>query len=298
MPLVSVAMTTYNGERYLREQLDSIFRQTVQDFELVIRDDCSSDGTWQIVQDYAGRFPCIRAVRNERNVGFRQNFADALSLCTGDFVAFADQDDVWTQTHLEDLLSCIGENYLACGNVDLIDDTGKTLKNMRINVNRFISENYPSQFLQLLHINFVQGCTCLFKKELISRIIPIPQNQKYHDNWIGLVAASYMKPIVYLNKILLHYRQHGKNVTSQGKYSVFEKIEEKLKWNDDVVPYLSQDEQLNIHASVHDYLFRFVHKIFSVKDVLYFFRNYKLIYQTESLRLLPFRFVKRFILWR
>ncbi len=297
MPLVSVAMTTYNGERYLREQLDSIFRQTVQDFELVIRDDCSSDGTWQIVQDYAGRFPCIRAVRNERNVGFRQNFADALSLCTGDFVAFADQDDVWTERHLELLLGSIGDKDLACADAELVDETLHPLQLRMHEVchlsRPFADERSLRYFLFCGH-NFVQGAAMLVRRSFLLQHIPIPELAEFHDYWFALHAALG-NGIAYSFEPVLLYRQHGGNVTEMNTTSLLRRTVTAIRLRGEhrehkrrqiaLLELLLAEHQGQVgEAALQDCLgfFRAWEAKRSPSYVYFFLKNYKLTHASES----------------
>lgn len=95
MKTVSIVMCTYNGEQFLREQLDSILAQTYPIHELIIQDDCSTDHTADIVREYARQYPFIRFHANISNLGFNRNFQDALSKAEGDYIAIADQDDIW-----------------------------------------------------------------------------------------------------------------------------------------------------------------------------------------------------------
>ena len=124
---VSIALATYNGEMFLREQLDSILNQSVRNFELVICDDCSKDSTWDILNEYAIADSRIRILRNDKNLGFLGNFEKAIQHTQEKFVALADQDDIWLPNHLEILLDTIGDKMLACGNAELIDKEGKSL---------------------------------------------------------------------------------------------------------------------------------------------------------------------------
>jgi len=104
---ISIAMAAYKGERFLREQFDSVARQTLPPFELVITDDSPDSGTYDLVMEFARRmsFP-VRIYRNAQRLGFHANFCKAISLCKGDFVAFCDQDDVWMDNKLFDATSC------------------------------------------------------------------------------------------------------------------------------------------------------------------------------------------------
>ena len=107
--MISIALASYNGSKYIREQLDSILEQTYQDFELIICDDCSTDNTWQILQEYAQKDSRIKVFENERNLGFKKNFEKAISLCNGKYIALSDQDDIWIDNHLEVL--CIRQVF-------------------------------------------------------------------------------------------------------------------------------------------------------------------------------------------
>ena len=98
---VSVVMTTYNGELFLREQLDSILCQTYPIHELIVQDDCSTDNTVEIIKEYATRHPFIKLYVNEHNLGFNKNFKTAVMKATGDYVAIADQDDIWFPEKIE-----------------------------------------------------------------------------------------------------------------------------------------------------------------------------------------------------
>ena len=105
---VSVIMTTYNGEKYLREQIDSIISQTYPIYELIIQDDGSTDNTVSIARDYAKSNPAVKVFVNEKNLGLNQNFKTAVMRATGDFVAISDQDDVWYPQKIERQIAAIG----------------------------------------------------------------------------------------------------------------------------------------------------------------------------------------------
>ena len=102
--MISVAMTTYNGEKYLKEQIDSILSQSEKDIELIICDDCSTDNTNKILSDYTEKDKRVHVYKNELNLGYVKNFEKAISLCSGDYIALSDQDDIWLPEHLSVLL--------------------------------------------------------------------------------------------------------------------------------------------------------------------------------------------------
>ena len=100
MKTVSVVMCTYNGEKYIREQIDSILNQTYPIYELIIQDDCSTDGTVSIINEYVNKFSNVQLYINEKNLGFNTNFESVAMKAHGDFVAISDQDDVWMPNKL------------------------------------------------------------------------------------------------------------------------------------------------------------------------------------------------------
>lgn len=108
MKTVSVVMATYNGGKYLKEQLDSIINQTYPIYEIIIQDDCSTDGTKAILEDYACKHENIKLFFNKQNLGFNENFKSAVKHATGDYVAIADQDDVWFNNKIERQVEQIG----------------------------------------------------------------------------------------------------------------------------------------------------------------------------------------------
>ena len=128
--MISIAMTTYNGEKYLREQLDSILNQTYKDFELIICDDCSTDSTVQIIKSYID--PRIKLFINEKNLGFKKNFEKAIKLCTGEYIALSDQDDIWELDHLKILYDKINGADLICGNNLIFNQNGDSLTNAEL----------------------------------------------------------------------------------------------------------------------------------------------------------------------
>ena len=94
---IDILMATYNGEKYLREQIDSILNQTFKDFNLIICDDCSKDSTWQILEEYQKKDSRIKIIKNEKNLGYNKNFEKLLSFVKSDYFMLSDQDDFWLE---------------------------------------------------------------------------------------------------------------------------------------------------------------------------------------------------------
>lgn len=210
-------MCTYNGARYLREQLDSIAAQTRPPDELVVCDDRSTDRTTDIVRDFASSatFP-VRLFVNTENLGSTKNFERAVSLCEGDAIALADQDDVWHPSklrRLEDALTQSPRAGLVFTDAEVVDERlaplGFTLW-QRIN----FSEEEKSRisrgegFDVLLEHNVVTGATMAFRSEFRPLVLPIPtEGRLIHDGWIALLVAAVAE-LVFVSEPLIKYRQH------------------------------------------------------------------------------------------
>ena len=227
---LSIALATYNGEKYLREQLDSILQQSIQDFELIVCDDSSTDSTLKILNEYAEKDVRIKIFANEKNLGFRKNFEKAISLCSGDYIALSDQDDVWTENHLQVLLENIGDNDLVGANAFLCDEKAKPIGVGLLSCSKieFLPNSKDDWFFFLLHSNIFQGAACMFRKTLVQKAFPIPENVKFHDYWLALIA-SVNGGVVYVNECILYYRQHRTNVTENEKWNFWAKIKNAIK---------------------------------------------------------------------
>jgi|GEM_PF-837929 len=202
-------MCTYNGEKYLIKQLDSIVKQTYSNIELIIIDDCSSDLTFKLLEEYALSYHFIRVYQNSSNVGFNKNFEKGLSLAKGEFIAISDQDDIWYPEKLAKLYEHIGENWLIFSNSALIDETDALTGRRLFGKIGFSDLNYQS----ILIYNLVTGHTVLLKKEFLKYILPFPSDG-YYDWWMGFIALRHRR-LVYLDQILTAYRVHHRSVIQQ-----------------------------------------------------------------------------------
>ena len=205
-PLISIAMATYNGEKYLKEQLESIYAQTYKNIEVIVTDDCSTDKTVEILKQYAASYQ-LKYFVNEQNLGYVKNFEKAISLCSGDFIALSDQDDIWETDKLEVLLNKIGSNLLIHSDCSIIDNQSNMIKPYWKEKNL-----YHTDFRTLLFKNVVTGCTVLFNKDLLNGALPFPEGIAYHDWWLALYAAKHDR-ITYTSKCLTQYRQHNEQNT-------------------------------------------------------------------------------------
>lgn len=228
-PRLSVALCTYNGEKFIGEQLCSIQKQTILPFEMVICDDNSSDETIMFARSFADNASFqIRLFQNKPGLGVVKNFERAISLCTGDYVALSDQDDVWLPNKLEMALKTMQDAEKKYGRETPIlvhSDLIVTDSHCNILSSSFMkSQNifHPDidPLKTLLVQNFVTGCTMLINRPLVDLSLPIPDGVIMHDWWIALVAASCGK-IVFIPEGSIHYRQHGGNVVGAKKFFSF-----------------------------------------------------------------------------
>jgi len=212
--LVSVVMCTYNGSRFVAEQIRSIGTQTYTNLEIIIVDDASSDNTFEIVKSFANHDNRIRAYQNEKNLGFNLNFNKACKAATGDFIAIADQDDVWEKTKIEKLLTKIKESpetLLTHCISARFEEFGKFHMKSHKLVNYSAGNDVRNFFLA----NYISGHNMLIRKELLEKSLPFPGNV-YYDWWLAAVASVHGK-IEPVPEILVWHRMHDSNATGAAK---------------------------------------------------------------------------------
>lgn len=223
MTRISIAMGTYNGAAYICEQLASLAEQTVRPHELHVGDDGSTDDTLERTADFAASAPFpVHIHRNSRNLGFGENFIQAAGRCSGDWVAFCDQDDVWLPHKLEWARDRISEGpadlALLAHNATATDTGLRPLKKLY---------DYPAEErtgpLGLPPEWFCIGVTQLFRRDLITAIpsgrrvsFPWHQHRQAHDVWIALIA-NCVGTVLRTDKSLVLYRRHAATVTDQAK---------------------------------------------------------------------------------
>lgn len=212
----SVALCTFNGGKYLKEQLDSILSQEFSVAEIVICDDCSTDNTASILKDYENRFPSIfRIFINAENIGYVANFEKALSLCTGEIIFLCDQDDIWYNTKVATVIQYFTSNLstaVVAHNVDLIGSYKgrKTFWDLR----KFHAEKKYSnaELLKviLLKGNIFPGMTLAIRKKTLGEYLPLQKIDSViiHDYEL-IIKALRDHQLGIIQKVLGAYRQHG-----------------------------------------------------------------------------------------
>jgi len=240
-PKVKVLLSTFNGDKYLKEQLDSLLRQTYKEFEIVIRDDGSIDKTLDILTQYQKTDSRITLFNKPLgNLGPAQSFAALLTHNLDvPYIAFCDQDDVWNESKLEKSVERIRtEEMNSSSNLPILLHSDLLLMNpegheLQPSMKRFIGVDATKSSLpRLLAQNIVTGCTVMINQSLAKAAVPIPKIALMHDAWLALIAAKIGK-IIYLDEVLVSYRQHeSQSSGGAGESKLLPKIAKKLTQQD------------------------------------------------------------------
>lgn len=303
--MISIALASYNGGRYIKEQLDSILDQTIQDFEVVVCDDRSTDDTWNIIKQYASKDCRIRIYRNEKNLGFVKNFEKAISLCEGEYIALCDQDDTWTPHHLEVLLVNIGESSIACGNAEMVTELGESwgYKLSEIDRVEVFPKNEIDRAFRLLYFgNPYQGASMLIKREFLESALPIPDTN-CHDIWFAILAC-FNGGLQFVDEVITYYRQHDSNATEHDTWTVLKALRrlkpfsfyltDRQLISEEIllrIKDLSKKEKDVLLESIkfHSQKATFIGRL---QNLPLLFKNYSRIYTTRSKSLLIPRLLK------
>lgn len=217
--MIAILMATYNGEKYLREQLDSLFAQTVQDFHLYVSDDASTDSTVDIVRVYQARFPdrITLSQRTTNSGGAWQNYFGLMIACRDDYVMLCDQDDVWLPDKIAVTLDCMRTMEQRYGaDTPLLVHTDLTLTDEKLRVTfpsyrRAMCSLFERTRLEHALIqNTFAGCSCMYNRALAELIYAAPAYCVMHDWWLMIVAAAFGH-IGFSYQATALYRQHGTN---------------------------------------------------------------------------------------
>jgi glycosyltransferase involved in cell wall biosynthesis len=235
---ILILLSTYNGEKYLKAQLDSLFSQSCQNFKLIIRDDGSTDGTKEILSSYD-----IELLSSGENLGVKKSFETLLKYAfensDAEYFMFCDQDDVWNKDKIEKTLKKMQELKNLYGNkIPLLVHTDLEVVNERLETLSFSmwkSEHInpkANTLNKLLMQNTITGCTMMINRTLAMKSLSISSKAIMHDWWIGLVATAFGK-IGFIEESTIKYRQHGRNDTGAKTYD-YKFIINKLKKFSDI----------------------------------------------------------------
>lgn len=283
---ISIALATYNGEKHLREQLESYINQVRVPDEIIICDDASEDGTVEIIEKFNNIAPFdVKVIRNEKNLGYVKNFEKALSLCSGEIIFLSDQDDVWLPNKISKIIEVFEANphtsivihdaYLADEDLNI----GTTTK-----LNQVIFGGYQTDSL-------ITGTLTAIKSDILNSILPFPKKLSVgHDVWIHAVGNLLNRRIV-IKDILQTLRRHSAN-TSEWAVNSLTKITkiDIIKSQSKTIPASNYDDRINLNSALLEILndTNFDIDIKGIKNKLYlenevFIKRNKLVRTTSSL---------------
>lgn len=211
---ISVCMATYNGEKYLEKQLDTVLLNMNDEDELIISDDGSTDGSKQILYEYAEKYKQIK-ILNGPGQGVIKNFENALRKATGDIVFLCDQDDEWEYNKVEIVKKHFEERrdvLLIVHDAVVVDADSNVLNSSFYGI-----RNSKSGFVKNIYKNSYIGCCMALRRELLNYVLPIPASVEMHDWWIGLLSDC-KKETLFIGDKLIKYRRHDKNVSKMERY--------------------------------------------------------------------------------
>ena len=221
---IIILLATYNGSKYLKEQLDSICSQSYKNFEIIARDDGSSDNTLDILKSYD-----VKTLETKQNLGAKGSFSVLLEYVVNnsdaEYFMFCDQDDIWEKDKVENTfakMKLMEKQYsktpiLIHTDLKVVDEELNTLSNSMWeyeNINPKLNT-----LNRLLMQNTITGCTVLINRKLAELALPVASEAIMHDWWLGLVASSFGK-IGFLNESTIKYRQHSSNDTGAKSYGI------------------------------------------------------------------------------
>lgn len=220
---IAILLATYNGEKYIRQQLESLGAQTYKDIDVVVRDDKGVDNTSSILNSHN-----VTVISADENIGAKNSFASLLSYaitnCDAKYFMFCDQDDVWHRDKVYRSVLKIKEMENEFGNVPLLVHSDLEVVDEKLSLisNSFMHyqkiDASKNSFNKLLMQNTITGCTVVINRELAIKCLPMPEKAIIHDWWIGLVASKFGQ-IGYIDEPTIKYRQHGSNVIGAKGFS-------------------------------------------------------------------------------
>lgn len=219
---ISVAMATYNGEKYIKEQINSILKNLNQNDELVISDDGSKDATLNIISNFNDNR--IKVINGPQK-GVIKNFENAIKNCKGKYIFLADQDDLWLDNKVEKVLETFEQRKCKAIVHDAIVVNGDMTKVIMPSYfeNRKTKKGKIINFLKPSYL----GCCMAISSDLLNAVFPFPDEVEMHDRWIGSIYDTFDK-VEFLNIPLIKYRRHENNVSQMHRNGVFTIIRNRL----------------------------------------------------------------------
>lgn len=218
----SIVMATYNGEKYIKEQIESILKNMKDNDELIISDDGSTDNTIRIINEHKDNR--IKLIEGPRK-GVKQNFANAIKKTEGRYIFLSDQDDIWAENKIESVLNAFENNKVTV----VVHDTEVIDENLNVTIPSFFEYRKSGKgVIKNIYKNTYIGCCMAFKANLKNYILPIPNNIEMHDQWIGILGELKGEGSFFLKEKLIKYRRHSNNVSQMNHYGILKMIKNRI----------------------------------------------------------------------
>ena len=212
--MISVCIATYNGERYIRQQIESIVCQLNVDDEIIVSDDGSTDGTLDIVKGIGDKR--IKIIEGPGRKSPILNFECALKASKGDFIFLSDQDDIWKPDKVEICMKWLKTYHCVVSDAEVTDNSLKPLYPSLY----AIMQVRQGRIYNTIWKNGYTGCCMAFRRDVVEASLPFPKDIPMHDIWIGNVAA-YKYNVIFIPDRLIHFRRHENTISCNGKGSKF-----------------------------------------------------------------------------
>lgn len=211
--MISVCIASYNGARYIKEQIESIVPQIGPDDEIIVCDDHSTDNTVALVKNLP--YKQLRVIENKENLGYTANFERCLSLARGEYIFLCDQDDVWCANKVERTMNAFQTADFVVSDATITDAEGKE-KSPSFFAERGVRRSWLGNIIKFGYL----GCLCAFRSSVRDRALPFPSRRKLctHDNWLFLVGKTFFR-VSIINEPLVRYRRHGDNASKGSVYA-------------------------------------------------------------------------------
>lgn len=242
---VSVAFASFNGEKFLRQQLDSLLAQTYSNFEIVISDDGSTDGTHKILDEYQSKDNRIKWSLNPSPNGFIKNFERVIGSCKGEIIFLCDQDDIWYPEKIGTHINVYQETRVSWvyNKVVLVDENDKETGYLEDT----LKDYYTKERKKLLYYTWgscILGCATSYRAKDLHEVMPIGKYAPAHDSWIQL--ALYLKKSFFIDEYLQSYRIHENNTAGWNKEATKERENQAISDNMRYLKCLPQNKNLGI----------------------------------------------------
>jgi glycosyltransferase involved in cell wall biosynthesis len=284
---ISVALCTYNGGRFLKEQLDSILNQTLKVDEIIVCDDISTDNTLTILEEYSNKSPNLfKIYKNEKNLRSVKNFEKAISLCRGDVIFLSDQDDIWIPKKVEYYVQYFNENNeikVLASNGFCIDENSIIHEKYSVwDVPSFLLENnIKFDYYSLISYvsNIATGASIAIRKEMVARILPFPIIPNFHhDEWIAIISSKE-NSFELLNGKYFYYRTHLNQQVGGVFYNNSKKVKKSL------IETFNIYQEKNTYISFKRKLKKLCHAYIRNHNLLVASSGYNYIFETNLVQI-------------